>query len=88
VSAGFLPGAGDLAGRTVRLSTREHTLYRGGQTTVFRLDDPLFEEEMRARFGPGVRIFVPGTFGTADFSPFRTNIRIDKAGSVTAVYNG
>jgi hypothetical protein len=77
----------DLVGRKVNLLERKITTKFGTEHVVYTVDDPSFVGMVKEMY-PDVRIFPPGTGGTTDWQPFRTNIYVDKDGIVTEVTNG
>lgn len=77
----------NLIGKKIKLREESRTV-SGVSYTVYHLDDPVVEEEIRNEIGGEVRIFTPGRGGTADYKPYRTNIYVDQDGIVTAVRQG
>lgn len=78
----------NLIGKKIKLKKEHQTLASGEIITVYHLDDNEVEEEIRNEIGGEVRIFPPGSLGTADYKQFRTTIYIDEDGVVTDVIQG
>ena len=77
----------NLIGKKIKLREEVHT-FSGKPTTVYHLDDPEVEQEIRNEIGGEVRIFPPGWGGTSDYKQFRTTIYVDQDGIVTDVKQG
>ncbi len=74
-------------GKTVQLKKTIHkTKY--GDMTSYKVDDPKMVAAIKKEHGTNIRIFPPGTMGTCDFVPSRTNVYIDETGVITRVSNG
>lgn len=81
----------DLVGQKFNLKESTFIYGKGGGQVVrtrYELDDPEMEAKIRDMFGENVRIFPPGTAGTTDWKPFRTNVHISKDGIITDVRAG
>lgn len=79
-----------LIGQKVNLKTEEHKikfLDKDLTMTSYTLDDPHMQKLIQDTF-PDVRIFPPGTMGTADYKPFRVNVNINEQGIITSISNG
>lgn len=76
----------ELIGQKVHLDITERSSRHGVQMT-YEMNDPVMEAKIRAEFAT-VRIFPPGTNGTMDAKPFRTNVYIDEDGVITRITNG
>ncbi len=77
----------NLIGQKVHLIEEKLPLKGGKEYTQYKLDDPLFEKTVKDMY-QNVRIFIPGTCGTLEWNPLRTNIHIDQNGIVTNVTHG
>lgn len=73
-------------GRVAVLKTTQKE-HRGKVHTQYELDDPVLLQELKDAY-PTFRIWLPGTIGTMDFRPSRTNVRIDESGIIIQVYRG
>lgn len=76
----------ELIGQKVHLDIIERKT-KSGVHTIYEVNDPVMEAKIRAEFST-VRIFPPGTAGTMDIKPFRTNVYIDKDGVITNIKKG
>jgi len=74
-------------GQQVRLKETPHVIM-DKEYIQYSVDDPAMVSAIHEEFGSSVRIFTPGTVGTADWKPFRTNVYIDKTGVITDIRNG
>jgi hypothetical protein len=77
----------DLVGQKVNLKETKRTVHEF-EYIQYELDDSVMEDKIKSTFGEGVRIFTPGTMGTADWKPYRMNVHIDKHGIITRINNG
>ena len=78
----------NLIGKKIKLREEVHSLAFGKTMTVYHLDDPAVEQEIRNEIGGEVRIFPSGWGGTSDYKQFRTTIYVDHDGVVTDVKQG
>lgn len=81
----------ELVGQRINLNKTPQSIKMGDNKTYdyvkYELNDPVMESKIRSLFSD-VRIFVPGTTGTADFKPYRTNVYINEDGLIFEVSNG
>lgn len=79
-----------LIGQHVKIKAQEHVqefLGKELKFTSYTLDDPEMQKKISQTF-PNVRIFPPGTMGTADYKPNRVNVYLNKDGIITEISNG
>lgn len=55
---------------------------------VYTPDDSEMKKKIEAAFVGTVRIFPPGTMGTQDYKPQRTNVYINKKGVIHKITKG
>jgi len=77
----------NLVGQRFNLKATQHT-YKDRVYTTYELDDPVMEQKIHDMYGDEVRIFPPGTLGTCDWQPYRTNVYIDEHSIITEVTKG
>ena len=77
----------ELVGQKVKLKETKRTVHEF-EYIQYELDDPEMEHKITTALGKNVRIFTPGTMGTADYKPYRMNVQINKDGVITGINNG
>lgn len=76
----------EFIGQKINLAVREIE-YNGKVYKTYQLDDPLMEAKIKKAFSD-VRIFPPGTCGTGEYKPYRTNVYLDEDGTISVIDNG